>query len=148
METMSPKDASFLHTEDAVTHLHIGSVGIFEGPAPAPDEVPATLARQLPLVPRYRQKVRFVPLDPGRPISADDPHFNLDYDARRMALPSPGGDPELRNQAGRVMSQQLDRPSRCGRSGSPRDAGLCPPVARTGTSSGRSVASPARARSG
>ncbi len=34
MQTMSPLDASFLHVEDAVTHMHIGSVGIFEGPAP------------------------------------------------------------------------------------------------------------------
>ena len=34
METMSPLDASFLHIEDDVTHMHIGSVGIFEGPAP------------------------------------------------------------------------------------------------------------------
>ena len=32
MQTMSPLDASFLHVEDAVTHMHIGSVGIFEGP--------------------------------------------------------------------------------------------------------------------
>ena len=35
MQTMSPLDASFLHIEDAVTHMHIGSVGIFEGPLPA-----------------------------------------------------------------------------------------------------------------
>jgi diacylglycerol O-acyltransferase / wax synthase len=54
MQTMSPLDASFLHIEDAVTHMHIGSAGIFEGPAPGPGEVPAAIAAQLPLVPRYR----------------------------------------------------------------------------------------------
>lgn len=110
METMSPQDASFLHTEDAVTHMHIGSVGIFDGPALAPDEVPAAVARQLPLGPRYRQKVRFVPLDLGRLIRAGDPHFSLGYHARRTALLSPAGGPELGNLVGRVMSQQLDRP--------------------------------------
>jgi len=109
MQTMSPLDASFLHVEDAVTHMHIGSVGIFEGPPPGPGEVKAAIAGRLPLVPRYRQKVRFVPLALGRPAWVDDPHFNLDYHVRRTALPSPGGDEELQNLVGRVMSQQLDR---------------------------------------
>jgi WS/DGAT/MGAT family acyltransferase len=109
MHTMSPLDASFLHIEDAISHMHIGSVGIFEGPAPGPGDVPAAIAANLPLVPRYRQKVRFVPLALGRPVWVDDPHFNLDYHVRRTALPAPGGDEELRNLVGRVMSQQLDR---------------------------------------
>ncbi len=109
MQTMSPLDASFLHIENEVTHMHIGSVGIFEGPPPGPEEVPAAISAQLPLVPRYRQKVRFVPLALGRPTWVDDRHFNLDYHVRRTALPAPGGDQELRNLVGRVMSQQLDR---------------------------------------
>jgi WS/DGAT/MGAT family acyltransferase len=106
---MSPLDASFLHIEDAVTHMHIGSVGIFEGPAPGRGEVQTAIGSRLSLVPRYRQKVRFVPLALGRPAWVDDPHFNLDYHVRRTALPAPGGDEELRNLVGRVMSQQLDR---------------------------------------
>src|SRR3981081_2501798 len=109
MDTMSPLDASFLHVEDAVTHMHIGSVGIFEGPPPGPGEVRSAIATRLPRVPRYRQKVRFVPLALGRPPWVDDPHFNLDSHVRRTALPAPGGDEELRNLVGRVMSQQLDR---------------------------------------
>ena len=109
MQTMSPLDASFLHIEDAVTHMHIGSVGLFEGPPPGPGEVKEAVAARLPLVPRYRQKVRFVPLALGRPAWVDDPHFNLDYHVRRTALPAPGGHQELRNLMGRVMSQQLDR---------------------------------------
>jgi diacylglycerol O-acyltransferase / wax synthase len=109
MQTMSPLDASFLHVEDAVTHMHIGSVGIFEGPVPERGEVSAAIEARLPEVPRYRQKVRFVPLGLGRPTWVDDPHFNIEYHVRRTALPTPGGDQELRNLVGRVMSQQLDR---------------------------------------
>ena len=109
MEMMSALDALFLDVEDAVTHMHIGSVGIFEGPAPGPGEVQSAVAARLPQVPRYRQKVRFVPLALGRPAWVDDPHFNLEYHVRRTALPAPGGDDELRNLVGRVMSQQLDR---------------------------------------
>jgi diacylglycerol O-acyltransferase / wax synthase len=109
MQTLSPLDASFLHIENDVAHMHVGWVGIFEGPAPGPEEVPAEIAAHLPLVPRYRQRVRFVPMALGRPVWVDDPHFNLDYHVRRTALPAPGGDQELRNLVGRVMSQQLDR---------------------------------------
>jgi WS/DGAT/MGAT family acyltransferase len=106
---MSPLDASFLHVEDAVSHMHIGSVALFEGPPPGHEDVLAAIASKLPLVPRYRQKVRFLPLDLARPVWIDDPHFQLDYHVRRTAMPSPGGDEELRRLVGRVMSQKLDR---------------------------------------
>ena len=109
METMSALDASFLHVEDAVSHMHMGSVGIFEGPAPPQDVVLAAVAGKLHLVPRYRQRVLFPPLALARPIWVDDSHFHLDYHVRRTALPAPGGDEELRNLVGRVMAQKLDR---------------------------------------
>ncbi len=60
-------------------------------------------------MPRYRQVVRIVPFDLGRPVWVDDPHFNIDYHVRHTALPTPGGETELRKLVGRVMSQQLDR---------------------------------------
>jgi WS/DGAT/MGAT family acyltransferase len=109
MDRMSPQDASFLHVEDAVSHMHIGSVAIFEGPPPSYERFEAMVAGKLPAVPRYRQKVRFVPFQLGRPLWVDDPHFNLGYHLRHTALASPGRDRELRNLVGRVMSQQLDR---------------------------------------
>ena len=109
MQRMSPLDASFLHLEDHVTQLHIGSVTILEGPPPPFTDVLEMVRGKLPLVPRYRQVVRFVPLAMGRPVWVDDTHFNLGYHVRRTALPSPGGEEELRNLVGRIMSQQLDR---------------------------------------
>ena len=109
MQRLSPQDASFLHLEDAVTHMHIGSVAIMEGPAPSHDAVTRMVRAHLPSVPRYRQRVHFPPLALGRPVWVDDPHFNLGYHLRRTGLPEPGGDEELRNLVGRVMSQQLDR---------------------------------------
>jgi WS/DGAT/MGAT family acyltransferase len=109
MDRMSPLDASFLHIEDHVSHMHIASVAIFEGPPPPIEDVRAMVASKLPIVPRYRQKVKFVPLDLGRPVWVDDPHFNLEYHVRQTALASPGGDEQLRTLVGRVMSQQLDR---------------------------------------
>jgi diacylglycerol O-acyltransferase len=109
MEALSPQDASFLEIEDDVTHMHIGSAGIFEGPAPSREEVLSAVQSKLHLVPRYRQKVRYPPLHAGPPVWVDDRHFNIDYHVRRTALASPGGEEELRTLVGRVMSQQLDR---------------------------------------
>ena len=109
MDRMSPLDASFLHVEDAVSHMHIGSIAVFEGPPPEPGDFARMVAGKLPAVPRYRQKVRFVPLQLARPVWVDDPHFQLGYHLRHTALAAPGRDRELRNLVGRVMSQQLDR---------------------------------------
>jgi WS/DGAT/MGAT family acyltransferase len=89
--------------------MHIGSVGIFEGPAPKQADVLQAVAAKLHLVPRYRQHVRFPPFALARPVWVDDRHFHLGYHVRRTALPSPGGDEELRNLVGRVMAQKLDR---------------------------------------
>ena len=109
MQRLSVLDASFLEVENAVSHMHIGNVAIFEGPPPRYDELRKMVQGKLALVPRYRQIVRFVPLKVGRPVWTDDPHFNLDYHLRRTGLPAPGGEGELRRLVGRVMSQQLDR---------------------------------------
>jgi hypothetical protein len=92
MDRMSPLDASFLHIENEVSHMHIGSAGVFEGPAPSRDEMLEAVESKLHLVPRYRQKVRFPPLRLGPPVWVDDAHFNLEYHVRRTALASPGGE--------------------------------------------------------
>ncbi len=109
VDRLSPLDASFLHVEDSVSHMHIASVAVLEGPSPPFADVVARVRGKLPLVPRYRQVVRFVPFDLGRPVWVDDPHFNIDYHLRHTALPAPGGEDELRKLVGRVMSQPLDR---------------------------------------
>jgi diacylglycerol O-acyltransferase len=106
---LSPLDATFLHVEDDVSHMNIGSVGIFEGPPPEHALLLATIEGKLHLAPRYRQRVRFIPAQAGRPVWVDDPHFELDYHVRRTALPAPGGDEQLHLLVGRVMSHQLDR---------------------------------------
>ena len=108
MDRLSPLDSSFLHVEDGITHMHIGSCSIFEGPAPHYDDVVALVNSKLPALPRYRQKVRFVPGQAGRPVWVDDPHFNVAYHVRHSALPPPHGDAELHG-SGRLMAIELDR---------------------------------------
>lgn len=109
MEWMSPMDASFLHIEGPNNPMHIGGVSIFEGPAPPFERLEEMVAAKLDAVPRYRQKVRFVPLSLARPVWVEDPHFNLPYHLRHSALPAPGSDEILRRTAARIFGQRLDR---------------------------------------
>jgi diacylglycerol O-acyltransferase len=109
MEWMSPIDSSFLHVENNITPMHIGGVSIFAGPPPPFEDLRAMVEGKLDIVPRYRQKVRFVPLQAGPPVWVEDPHFSLNYHLRHTAVPAPGGEAELRAMASRVFSQHLDR---------------------------------------
>jgi WS/DGAT/MGAT family acyltransferase len=89
--------------------MHIGGVSIFEGPPPEFARLEEMVAGKLGLVPRYRQKVRFVPLGLGGPVWVDDPHFQLGYHLRHTAIPAPGAEEQLRRTAARLFSQPLDR---------------------------------------
>jgi diacylglycerol O-acyltransferase / wax synthase len=102
-------DASFLHLEDTSSHMHVAGVMLFGGPPPPYADLLEAIERRLSLVPRYRQRLAFVPLGQGRPRWVDDPHFNLRYHVRSTALASPGTERQLKDMAGRVFSQQLDR---------------------------------------
>jgi diacylglycerol O-acyltransferase / wax synthase len=108
-DRLSAVDASFLAQEKQSSHMHVGALVIFDGPAPSRDEFRAHLAARLRRVPRYRQKLAFPPLEAGRPFWVDDPNFNIDYHVRHTALPKPGSEDQLRELAGRIFSQRLDR---------------------------------------
>lgn len=108
-DRLSALDTSFLHLEDDAAHMHVASVMLFDGDPPAHSEFIAGIESRLHLVPRYRQKLAFVPFGQGRPRWVDDPHLNLTYHVRKTALPAPGTEAQLRALAGRVLAQQLDR---------------------------------------
>ena len=108
-DRLSGLDASFLHLEHGPAHMHVASTTVFEGPTPAYDELREHIESRLHLVPRFRQKLRFVPLNQGRPKWVDDPQLNLGYHIRHTALPEPGSEEQLRILAARLFSQRLDR---------------------------------------
>ena len=102
-------DSSFLHLERRGAHMHVASCMTFAGASPGYLDFLRHLEGRLHLVPRYRQRLADVPLQQGRPVWVDDPHFNITYHIRHTALPEPGGPAELRALAGRVFSQRLVR---------------------------------------
>jgi diacylglycerol O-acyltransferase / wax synthase len=109
-DRLTALDAGFLHLErDKGVHMHVASCMIFEGAIPPYDEFLQAIEGRLHLVPRYRQRLAWVPYGQGRPVWVDDPHFNARFHVRHTALPRPGSEQQLKNLAGRVFSQQLDR---------------------------------------
>src|SRR5271165_3185795 len=109
-DRLTALDSTFLHLEDHSTaHMHVASVMVFEGESPALSELVEHLVNRLHLVPRYRQRLAYVPLGQGRPVWTDDPHFNPYYHIRHTALPAPADEAALKRLAGRIFSQRLDR---------------------------------------
>jgi diacylglycerol O-acyltransferase len=108
-DRLTALDASFLAQEGPCSHMHVGGLTLFEGPAPPYDELLDALRMRLHLVPRYRQKLAVPPAGTGRPLWVDDPTFNIEYHVRHTALPAPGAEDQLLRLTGRIFSQQLDR---------------------------------------
>jgi len=114
-ERFSAQDSSFLVFEDQNTHMHLGGIAIFDaGPLATPDggvnieRIRRHVASRLHWIPRYRQRIAYIPLE-RHPVWVDDDHFNLSYHVRHTSLPRPGDEEQLKRLAGRVMSQRLDR---------------------------------------
>jgi diacylglycerol O-acyltransferase / wax synthase len=108
-DRLSGLDNTFLHLEDGVAHMHVGACAIFDGPSPAYEDLISGIEARLHLVPRYRQRLAFVPFGQGRPVWVDDPQFRLRFHVRHTALPKPGSDAQLRQLAAQIFSQELDR---------------------------------------
>jgi diacylglycerol O-acyltransferase / wax synthase len=108
-DRLTALDATFLHLERSGAHMHVAGILVFDGDPPAYDELVEAIEARIHLVPRYRQKLAYVPWDQGRPVWVDDPHFNPRYHVRHSALPEPGSDEQLKNLAGRLFALPLDR---------------------------------------
>jgi len=110
-DRLSAMDVSFFYLEGRTTPMHVGGLAIFQLPADGFDyeRLVDLIEERIPLVPRYRQKVRFVPGHLANPVWVDDPDFDITYHVRRSALPRPGSDEQLREFCARIQSRPLDR---------------------------------------
>jgi WS/DGAT/MGAT family acyltransferase len=102
-------DAAFLALESGGAHMHVAAILVLEGAPPTYDELLEAIVGRLHLVPRYRQKLAFVPLGQGRPEWVDDPRFDPRHHVRHTALTPPGGDEQLERLAARLLAAPLDR---------------------------------------
>jgi diacylglycerol O-acyltransferase len=109
MDRLSALSAAFLTAEDVDpdSSMVIGSIGVLSGPAPALEELWALVEQRVP--PRYCQRVRRSLLGLRPPGWADEADFDVRRHVRRVAVPTPGGQVELAELVGRIMSERMDR---------------------------------------
>ncbi|WP_067990171.1 WS/DGAT/MGAT family O-acyltransferase [Nocardia pseudobrasiliensis] len=108
---LTPQDASFYRLESSSNPMHIGSLAIVRAADEGGlgyDRLVQLVEGRLPLVPRYRRKVREIPFAVGRPVWVEDSRFDITYHVRRSALPGPGSDEQLYDLVARLASRPLD----------------------------------------
>ena len=114
MRQLTSLDAQFLNVESPTTTGHVGSLIVLD-PSTAPggtwnvDTVRDVLEPRLHLAAPLRQRLVEVPLGLGRPYWVDDPHFDIEFHLRELALPGLGDPEQLGEQVARIHARQLDR---------------------------------------
>jgi diacylglycerol O-acyltransferase len=88
--------------------MHVGGVLVFERRVER-DAVVRRLRDRLHLIPRYAMRLEAAPLGLANPAWVEDGSFDVERHVRRAALPAPGGDAELCELVGQLMSERLDR---------------------------------------
>ena len=112
MKRLSGTDALFLSTETPAWHQHVGGLTVVD-PAESErfsfEEVRRTLLERIPRVPKFRWKLKEVPLHLDRAVWIEDKDFDIDRHFRRIGVPPPGGRRQVGDLLGVLMSYQLDR---------------------------------------
>ena len=109
-ERLGVADAAYLYRDRPGAPTHVGTVSIFETPTRGFDHsrLVHLIRQRIPYVPRYRKRIRQVPLGLARPVWVDDSQFDVTYHVRRSALPRPGSRRQLNELVSRLMSRPLD----------------------------------------
>ncbi|HSJ20060.1 MAG TPA: wax ester/triacylglycerol synthase family O-acyltransferase [Nocardioidaceae bacterium] len=114
MQQLTSLDAQFLNVESPTTTGHVGSLILLD-PGTAPggrwdlEAVRGVLEPRLHLAPPLRRRLVEVPLGLARPYWFDDPHFDIEFHLRELALPVPGTREQLGEQVARIHARPLDR---------------------------------------
>ncbi len=111
VDRLSPLDVSFLYFEEPTTPMHVGAVAVFRASETGfdLDRLIRLISARIAFVPRYRQRIRWVPGRLANPVWVDDEDFDVSYHVRRSAIPRPGTDAQLAELVARVQSRPLDR---------------------------------------
>ena len=114
-QRLSALDRSFLDLEGPATHMHVAAVFVFSGsslfdPEGALDfdTVRSYVASRLHVVPRYRQRIAWIPVE-RHPVWVDDVDFDIRHHVRLVRLPPPGDDVQLKETCSEILARPLDR---------------------------------------
>ncbi len=113
MHQLTPSEAALLAAE---TNTNLGHQSLCLDLAPDADGQTLTLSRlravieeSLHLAPSLRRRVRPVPLELDDPWWIEDPHFDLDYHLRHLAVPGASDPRALEQLLARLHERPLDR---------------------------------------
>lgn len=101
-------DASFLYFEKKEASMHIGSVSLFEGEIPF-DKFVEMINSKMHLLPRYQQVVVPDPFGIAHPTWEFDENFDINRHIFKLQIEAPGGEAELIELAGRILTPMMDR---------------------------------------
>jgi diacylglycerol O-acyltransferase len=105
---MTSQDASFIYGESHTGPLHVGSLNFFDGHIDY-DELVEHMTQRMHLLPRYRQKLVFVPFNLAHATLEDDPRFDLHNHLKCHSLPDDTDDKAFARAAMAVFEPMLDR---------------------------------------
>ncbi|GGD15388.1 WS/DGAT/MGAT family O-acyltransferase [Nocardioides daphniae] len=108
-ERLRPRDLAFLATDSPSTPMHNATLEVFESGTLDHARALELVQDRISYVPRYRQRLQYVPGQLANPLWVDDTEFDLTYHVRRSALPRPGTMDQLRELTARIVSRPLDR---------------------------------------
>lgn len=114
MRQLTSLDAQFLALETPRQYGHVGGLAILD-PSTVPggeltlEDIQLLILERLPLVPPFRWRLAEVPLGLDYGYWIDDPHFDLDFHVREIAIPAPATEAKLAEQVARIMARPLDR---------------------------------------
>src|SRR3954467_8224140 len=114
MRQLTSLDAQFLAIENGRNLGHVSGLSIYD-PSTAPggvltaDRMCEVLTERLHMLPPFHERLAAVPLGLDHPYWIEDPDFDIEYHVRELALPKPGDDRQLAEQAARLHARQLDR---------------------------------------
>ncbi len=108
---LTTQDASFLYGESRNGPLHIGSLAVFEGEIGL-EQTMRHVELRLHLIPRYRQRLSFVPFNLAHPTWEDDPNFAIERHVTYHRLAEGASEDDLIDAAMAVYEEPLplDRP--------------------------------------
>ena len=109
MDRLTSFDTSFLANEKNNGHMAIGAIMVCRGSAPSYEDFITHIRSRLHLLPRFRQRVVFPPLQLGRPFWVDFAGFDVHEHVHHVTLPDPGNDTQFRELIGECLSPPLDR---------------------------------------
>ena len=89
--------------------MHVGWTVLLDDPHVTEEMLRRHLEARIHLAPRLRKRVAHVPLEAGRPVLVDDPHFDLRLHVRGTTLPAGATVADAWDLIQHIMSVQLNR---------------------------------------